>query len=249
MLVARRRNFQGVAMKLKVLVATGLLASSSAILAASASPAIAVGKYPRLNVVHYQTSVEQWVTTKTALVTVGVDANLNQNGTDTLQQQINSSLQSLASDASWQMTDYERNQDASGLERIHIEEQARLTADQLNNLRSKTDTLSKPGIKYSIIDMQFTPSLAEMQAAQDALRAQLYDKIKQETNLLNKTYDQDFYVHNIQFFNGDAPMPMPQNGVQFKAMAMAAAPSQGGTTMSQRLVMSADVVLAATIKP
>ncbi|MFN7097972.1 MAG: hypothetical protein ACK4PR_10530, partial [Gammaproteobacteria bacterium] len=37
------------------------------------SAVIPVGQYPALNIVHYQASAEQWVTTKTALVTVGVD--------------------------------------------------------------------------------------------------------------------------------------------------------------------------------
>ncbi len=213
----------------------------------SNKPVIPVGPYPALNIVHYQTSVEQWVTTKTALVTVGVDASLNQGGMDNLQQQVNESLKELASNVTWQMTDYERNQDSSGLERVHIEEQARLTSDQLTNLRSQTDKLSKPGIKYSIIDIQFTPSLAEIQTAQDNLRSQLYTKVKQEIELVDKTYDQEFYVHDLEFYPGDMPVPMPaQNDNNYKMMAVAAPQPQA--TMSQRLVMSVDVRLAATIK-
>lgn len=213
-------------------------------------PVIPVAQYPQFNTIHYQTSVEQWVTTKTALVTIGVDASLNQTGMDNMQQQVSDSLKSLASDINWQMTDYERTQDASGLERVHIEEQARLTADQLTNLRTKTDTLSKPGIKYSIIDIQFTPSLAEIQVAQDNLRSQLYSKVKQEIELLNKNYDQTFYVHDLEFSPGDAspPQPMAQNNGNYKMVQMAAVPSSSQATMSQRMVMSVDVVLASTVK-
>lgn len=209
-------------------------------------PIIPTGQYPALNIVHYQTSVEQWVTTKTALVTVGVDASLNQSGMDNLQQQVNDSLKALADNVTWQMTDYERSQDSSGLESIHIEEQARLTSDQLTNLRTQTDKLSKPGIKYSIIDLQFTPSLADIQAAQDNLRSQLYSKVKQELELVDKTYDQEFYVHDLEFYPGDMPVPSPNYGTN-KMVAMAAAP-QPQATMSQRLVMSVDVTLASTIK-
>lgn len=205
--------------------------------------------YPPLNRIHFQLSAEQWVTTKTALVTIGVDASLNQKGMDDMQQQVNDSLQTLATGVTWQMTDYERNEDASGLERVHIEEQARLTSDQLTNIRTKTDTLSKPGIKYSVSDIQFTPSLADIQASQDALRAKLYMQIKQEMDLLDKTYDQEFHVHNLQFYSGDTPpMPVPAqgNGAQYKMLV--AAPQPAAATMSQRLVMNVDVTLAAMMK-
>lgn len=215
----------------------------------TANSGVSITQNPVLNVVHYQTSVEQWVTTKTALVTIGVDASLNQAGMDNLQQQVNDSLKTLADNVVWQMTDDERNQDSSGLEQIHIEEQARLTSDQLVSIRTKTNTLSKPGIKYSIIDLQFTPSLAEIQVAQDNLRSQLYGKIKHEIDLLDKTYDENFYVHDLEFFSGNlpAPVPMAQNQANYKAMMVSTAP-QPQATMSQRLIMNADVTLASTIK-
>ena len=227
-----------------------LLAISPLSFADSSNPAMPWPPIPELNRVHYQTSAEQWVTTTTALVTVGVDASLNQKGMDTLQQQVNESLSTLAKSVTWQMTDYERTQDASGLETIHIEEQARLNTNQLTTLRSNTDSLSKPGIKYSIVNIQFTPSLADMQAAQDTLRNVLYTKIKQEVDLLNKTYDQNFYVHNVIFIQGNAPAPVPmgQNGGNYKMLVAVAQAPQPAATMSQRLVMTADVILASTVQ-
>ncbi|NNM59909.1 MAG: hypothetical protein HKM04_08860 [Legionellales bacterium] len=204
--------------------------------------------YPKLNRIHYQASVEQWVTTSTALVTIGIDASQNQKGMDTLQEQVDDSLATLTKNVTWQMTDYERTEDASGLEQIHMEEQARLNTNQLIDMRSKTYNLSKPGIKYSIINIEFTPSLAELQAAQDSLRAELYTKIKQELDLVDKTYAQDFYIHNITFTQGNAPMPVPmaQNGGNYKMLAVAGA-VQPQATMSQKVVMTADVILASTI--
>lgn len=203
---------------------------------------------PELNRIHYQTSVEQWVTTTTALVTIGVDASLNQKGMDTMQEQVNDSLTTLGSGITWQMTDYERTQNASGLEQVHMEEQARLNTNQLIDMRSKTYNLSKPGIKYSIINIEFTPSLAELQTAQDNLRTQLNTKIKQEIDSLDKTYGQDFYVHNVMFIQGNAPVPVPmaQSGANYK-MLVTAEPVQPQATMSQKVVMTADVVLASTI--
>ncbi len=232
----------------KLTTAALALFSCSLALADGPAPVIPIGQYPSLNIVHYQASVEQWVTTQTALVTMGVDASLNQSGMDNIQSQVNASLKKLADNVNWQMTTYERNQDASGLEKLHIEEQARLTSNQLTNIRTSTDKLSQPGVKYSIIDIQFTPSLAEMQAVNDSLRAQLYDKIKQEVNLLNKTYDQKFYVNDVEFYSGDIQPLQSNNTNGYKTMALAAAPApQPAATMSQRLVMSADVTLASTI--
>lgn len=224
-----------------------LMTTTTLAFAQPPKPVIPVNTYPALNIVHYQASVEKWVTTQTALVTVNIDASLNQAGMDNLQQQVNTSLTSLANNVNWQMIAYNRNEDASGLEQVSITEQARLSADQLANLRSKTTALSKPGIKYSINDIEFTPSMDEVQTAEDQLRAQLYQRIKQEIDTLNKTYNQNFYVNDLEFYTGNA-QPMMRSDTNAKMMLTAMPQPQAATTMSQQLIMSVDVTLAATIK-
>ena len=226
----------------------GVLGFSSMACADAPAVTLPVGHYPELNLIHYQINAEQWVTTQTALVTIGIDASLNQSGMDNLQTQINQSLASLAKDISWQMTDYERNQDSSGLESIHIEEQARLTADQLTQLRTHTEALSKPGIHYSVLNIAFTPSLADIEQAENNLRETLNQKIADEIKRVDKQYDQTFYIHDLTFYSGDQPVPQPAQA-NYKMLNMVAAAPQSTASMSQRLVLHADVILAAVLKP
>ena len=84
---------------------------------------------PLLNKVILQLSAEQWVTTKTALVTVGINANVNDNGIENIQGEVLIKLHQLSDKGEWHITSFNRTQDQSGLERIQISGQARLPSD------------------------------------------------------------------------------------------------------------------------
>lgn len=236
-------------MKKLIIAALMAVATSGAIAAETQS--MHWPRAPRLNTIEFTVSAEEWATSDTAQVIVGVDANLNQAGMDKIQTDVLASLQQMVQSDQWRITQFDRSQDQSGLEKVHVEAQARLPNNQLNNLRSKAESFSKPGMKYQLIDIQYTPSLSDKEVLQERLRQKLYERIKQELDLVSKMYPkQQYYVHKVYFGqNGVTPQPRYKTTANEQTMMMAAAPGSGENfSVNGKTVLNAMVVLAATIE-
>lgn len=220
--------------------------------AASTAPEVQYWPHPLvLNTIELSVVAEEWASSDTAQVIVGVDANLDAAGMDKLQTDVLASLQQMVASNEWRVTQFYRNQDQSGLEKVHVEAQARLPNTQLNNLRGKAEALSKPGIKYQLVDVQYTPSLSDKEALEERLRLKLYTRVKQELDQINKIYPkQNYYVHKIYFGkNGAVPTTRYKTAGSSEAPMMAAAPAPAGDNFSVggKTVLTAWVVLAATV--
>jgi hypothetical protein len=201
-----------------------------------------VSPYPSLNRIHYVVQKEQWVVSNSARVIVAVNANLTDEALDHFQDRMNKNLSALAKNVSWHVTQFNRNQDSSGLEQVSAQAEARIANSDLAGLRVKADKLSSPGIKYSIVDIQYGPSDEDIQKAKDTLRQNVYVAIAEEIRSLNKTYKQDFFVNSIDFDLNSSSGPAPQ-----PRMMLVAGVSNGNVPINQKLVLQADVVLAAKV--
>lgn len=195
---------------------------------------------PLLNQVSLNLKAEQWVSTKTASVTIVVNAALTDQGIEKIQNEVMQKLTQFSSSAEWHIVSFERQQDKSGLESVQITASARLTQADLTNLRGKAKAMSKPGETFTIADVQFTPSDEELKQANISLRNNIYQQAKAEVDALNQTYsDQKFYLHRIDF------VPMmgmaAENNVMMVKMAGAPAPLQVGNKQT----LQATVTLAA----
>ncbi len=199
--------------------------------------------YPSLDRIHYVVQKEQWVISDSARVIVGVNANLTDEALDQFQDKMNKNLAMLAKNASWHITQFNRNQDSSGLEQVSAQAEARIDNSTLAGLRAKADKLSSPGIKYVIVDIQYGPSDEDIQKAKNTLRQKMYAAIEEEIRSLNKLYKQDFFVNSIDFdLNSDfgsAPSPM--------LMKFSGGADNGAVPVNQKLVLQADVILAAKV--
>lgn len=199
-----------------------------------------------MNKVTLKLSSEQYVTTKTALVTVGVNAGVNDAGLEKIQDDVLKKLNGLSSAGEWHIISFDRSQDQSGLEKVVISAQARMPASALTNLRQKTKDMSKPGETYTLDNVEFTPSEDEIRAANIQLRGLIYQQAKDEVDRLNKSYpDQKYFVHHIDFVNAffpQPPMPMMQGNVMRAGMAMAVAPT---LAVGNKLSIEATVTLGA----
>lgn len=176
---------------------------------------------PLFNKVILQLSAEQWVTSKTALVNVAVNASVSDNAIEKIQGQVLDKLSKLSDKGEWHIISLDRSLDKSGLERIQIMGQARLPNTDLAGLRDKAKAISKPGETYTIDNIQFVPSDDEIRDANSALRDNVYQQVKAELARLAKAYpDQKYYLHNINFASGMIPGPiMPQNVMLAKVSA------------------------------
>lgn len=197
---------------------------------------------PLLNQVTLQLNAEQWVTTKTALVTVGVNASVADGGVEKIQADVLAKLNQISNKSEWHLTSFNRSQDQSGLERLQITAETRLPSAELSGLRAKAKAISKPGETFSLDNIEFTPSADELRDANINLRNDIYQQAKIELANLAKYYpDQKFYLHNVNFL-GLVAYPQPQNAMLMK---VAASPAKSNLSVGDKLQLSATVVLAA----
>ena len=197
---------------------------------------------PLLNKVTLRMNAEQWVTTKSALVTIGINVTVSDNDLGKAQSRIMDKLNQLAAKADWHIVSFDRSQDQSGLEKIQASAQARLVDNTLAGLREKAKAVSKPGETFTLDNVQFVPTEDEMRAANVVLRENIYQQAKTELDALNKMYpDQKYYLHQINFMTDVAALPMIQARVSNMAVGSASAPVDVG----DKLRISAVVTLSA----
>ncbi len=195
-----------------------------------------------LNNVTLRLNAEQWVTTKTALVTIGINVSVSDNDLGKAQSRIMDKLNQLTK-AEWHILTFDRTQDQSGLEKVQASAQARLPSSELAGLREKAKTITKPGETYTLDNVQFVPTEDEMRAANTVLRNNIYQQAKTELDQLNKLYpEQKYYIHQINFVSEMMPGPM-----QAKFAAMGVAGNNGGAPLDvgDKLRISALVILAS----
>ncbi|MDI9818534.1 MULTISPECIES: hypothetical protein [unclassified Legionella] len=199
-----------------------------------------------LDKVAFQVSAKQWVSTQTALLTVNVNATLNHADLVKARAQIMNRLAKIAP-GEWHLTQFERSQDSSGLEKLFVTAEARVLQNNLTNIYLDAKNVSKPGETYTINSIEFKPDLDEVQQVKQQLRERLYQQVNDEISRLNKVYPgQHYTLNNLVFFEGDrAPLPQPKayQAREINTMVMAAAAP--ALTVSNELVMSAVVELAS----
>lgn len=202
---------------------------------------------PLLDTVRLQLHSEQWVTTKSALVNVAVNAAVADKGIEGLQSALMQKLNLLSKEGEWHVLSFDRSQDKSGLESIQIMAQARLPQSALGNLRQKAKDMSKAGETYTIDSVQFTPSDDEIKQANADLRASIYQQAKTEIDMLNKQYtDQKYYLHQLDFvsFMRAEAMPMVQT-MMFKTSGAVASNAGQPLNVGNKITLQATVVLAS----
>lgn len=199
-----------------------------------------------LNKVSYQVTVEKWAATETAKVTVSMDAALDKVGLASVNAHVLENLRKMAADANWHVTQFNRSQDKSGLEMLHVEAEARLPQTVLSTLREKAKTISKAGETYTVGDIDFTPALSEMEKTHADARAAVYDQVKQEIARLTQLYPEQHYFLNELNFSPAPIAPVMFKGMRTMAME-ANTDSAPSIPVNAKVTESAQVVIAAQI--
>ncbi len=201
----------------------------------------------------FDLSAEDWVTTKTARVTVSVEAAVSGNSAGAMSKAVGDLVKT-----DWRLVSFNRDQDNTGLERWSAEYEARVPEAELTGLYENAKKLSKAGMQLSISAIDFTPTLEETQAANAQLRAKIYKMASEQLATLNASLPGRAYRIALINFTSDneavAPRPMPQ---VMRGFSEAAIPlkSGGGTVnamaaqpmeRSEKITLTARVVLAVT---
>ncbi len=148
-----------------------------------------------LDKVAFSLTAKKWVKTDTARLQVNVNATLSNTNLMRMRQDIVKNLNTIAK-GSWQITQFKRSQDNSGLEKLYVSAEARVNQSLLTNVNNIATKVSKPGVKYNVENIDFTPSLAEVEAVKRSVREMLYSQANDEINNLNKQYPNQKYTLN-----------------------------------------------------
>jgi hypothetical protein len=204
---------------------------------------------PPLNEVTFRLSAEEWVQTTSAKLMVEIHATLDKKTLAQMRQQIMVNLNKIAQ-GNWHITNFERSQDNSGLEKLYVVAEARVNESALTNVNTEAEKLSEPGVKYKIQNIDFTPSMADMEKAKMDLRKTIYHDAQAEITTLNSVYPAQKYVlHGIQFgeyvtANGMRAMPMVM-----MATGAGSQRSSDNNVVSNLVKLSADVNIASKDVP
>ena len=200
-----------------------------------------------LDKIVFQMAAKQWVTTQTALLSVNINATLNNADLVKARAEIMNNLVKI-SKGEWHLTEFNRSQDSSGLEKLYVRAQARVDQSALTNIYQNAKSVSSPGAKYEVGTVEFKPSLEEMQLVKEQVRSQLYQKVQNEIDRINKIYPgQNYSVSNLVFLEGANVFSNKQyQAKEMTTMAMATAPA--ALEVSNELILSAFVEVASNRK-
>ncbi|MBI1274157.1 MAG: hypothetical protein GC131_08780 [Alphaproteobacteria bacterium] len=211
------------------------------------SPAALAEDYKPDDTVTFDLVAEDWVTTQTARVSVTVDAAVSGEAAGTMRDAMVKAVSGLAK-GEWKLTGFSRGQDSTGLERWNATYEARLPEAALGGLHDIAKKQSKAGMQIKVMDIDFSPTLAEMEAARAGLRAQLVKQAGEQLATINATLPgRNYRIGEIGFGGASPPMrPMMMKTMRAE-MATFAADTGGAEPMerAQKVTMSARVVYAA----
>ncbi|MGC1183234.1 hypothetical protein [Legionella sp.] len=205
-----------------------------------------------LDKVVFQVSAKQWVTTQSALLGVNINVTLSNADLVKARTDIMDRLNKIAK-GDWHLLEFDRSQDNSGLEKLYVQAQARVNQTALTDIYQNAKSVSIPGAKYEISNVEFKPSLEETQAVFAKVRDQLYQQVNDEIVRMNKAYPaQQYSVSNLVFVSGENPplqTPRPYQTKETNSMVMLAAAAAPALTVSNELTLTAMVEAASNRKP
>ena len=231
----------------KTVIALTLLLFGLGASLGGAVPAAAQIIQPRDEIV-LNLSAEGWVETKTARVIAVADVAIAAENRNAVRDRMMAALKQLSPDAEWRVSQFNRAQDAAGLERWRVTAETRLAESALGGLDERAKQQSQPGLQLRIQAIQFTPTLEEREAALALVRAQIYEQAKTEAERVAKLWpERNFRVAKIEIGNpGFQPMMRERAEPMMAAAPMASDSSGGGDAVSvaQKLILQATVTLS-----
>ncbi len=209
-------------------------------------------------------TVEEWLNSETAEVTIDVDASLDVDG-HALKQKVRDALKQINDSVTWRFSRVNRSRDRAGRETWQIGAQARIIDDELDNLSGRCRELSEPGLQFRVGNVCYSPKAETVEKLNRELRSNINKLIAAELNHLNKELKNRLWrVSNIHFgqdmsYSNMRAAATPQimmaaavsaGGYDENAPDMAIAESSvgsGGFEVSQKVTLTASVTISSTV--
>lgn len=177
-----------------------------------------------------------WVETETARVLATIEASADPGKSGALRGEVLGLLRKLVPEEgdSWRFTSASLSRDPSGLERWQLQAEIRTLQARLPGLQAKAEKLSKPGL-HVFLAIDWTPSVAEIEAAKAKARLAIYQRAGDEVKRLNERLGFTYRVADIRFGEPGRPSLL-----QAKALA---AESVESLPRAEQQVVEAIVIL------
>lgn len=225
------------------------LSAALAVLMLFAAPVVQA-ETARDDTVTLDLSLEKWVETDSATVRVAADLAVKAGGFGVARAAVQADLAKISDKAPWRLVGYDRLRDEAGFERWRITAEARLPSTALGGIGSTVGDLGEAGRSYALLGIDFTPTLAEREAALAELRAEIYQRAADELERLKAVYpDRGYRVAAINI--GQGAVPRPQATMMLRSEAapkFAADASGGGDSVAQKAELRASVRFAAEVR-
>lgn len=201
---------------------------------------------PRHDEIVLELSAEEWVETETARVVIAVDLAISAGQFGQARSEVEGDLRAISPKGVWRLTQFNKLRDEAGYERWRMLAEARLPGKVLSSLGATVKNVSRSGRAFHLQAIDYTPTLAEREAARASLRARLYAEAGREVAAINKAFPgRDFRIGHIDF-TGQVMMgrPMMDNARTTRVMASQAM-ADPATAVAEKLIVEARVILAA----
>ena len=157
---------------------------------------------------------EAWVETHEPKVIFQVNGHLAPSSKGGLYDNFKKDWAQLTSNATEaHIIQWEQQGEASGLETLGIQGEISLEANQVDVLKKKINELSKPGMNYKILSIQYVPCLKDREKARSLVREKIYERIEEELNHINQRNPRTPY-HMSHVYFSQTPQPYGLMGAQ-----------------------------------
>ncbi len=218
-----------------------------------------------MDTINLNFTVEEWLNSETAEVTINVDASLDAEGHE-LKQKVSDALAELNDSVTWRYSRVNRSRDRTGRETWQIGAQARMTDDALDDLSGKCRKLGEPGLQFRVGSVDYTPTAEAVETLNRSLREKVNELIENElvrlkAELINRTWR----VSTIQYgIHSNYSNAAGARGAQAQAQVLMAQSLEvgagydeledgtdgigsGGFEVSQKMTLNANVEISSTV--
>jgi len=214
-------------------------------------------------------TVEDWISSDSAEVTVTINATTNGEAGGNLKDEIRDSLKDLV-DVEWRFTNVHRSVSRSGMEEWLITAQARIGENDMNNINAQAKKLGRSGLKIRVQYVDYSPTKEQYEELYSQLRESIYEMVNGELTRLNSELsDREWRIAAVNFNHSGAthqqhrgqPMVMMAASANVASMETVGAGYDGddleedgsgegfsGFKVSEKVEMNANVVIQSTVK-
>lgn len=203
---------------------------------------------PLQDQVTFEVQEEAWVETDTARAVIAINAAASGGNAAKMRSDMQDALKRLLPDATWRITTFNQSQNAAGLDAFEAIAEARVKNSATEGLSERAKSASRQGLQLTVAGIDFSPSLAEIEAAKAGLRDAVYKRALAERDRLNKSLpDRVYRIARIDFGVVGMPQPVPAPYMRAEMATSVSSKQAADIEVTEKLRLQANVTLSVSV--